>query len=280
MAHMTRRNWGCLAIMVLVCYVVASGIWQNVERWHLDARLQRQLTTPCRDCFLVNIGGFLNWSETHGIYVVYDRTMTKVSENGDLSSPKGVWLRPELSQSRLEVVQRLRVEDRFYELQDNTVCWVTKHKGDVQVTIQPLNVEHFVEDFADFVEGYCQTQTQRPQNKTFSSESATFKTLSLARGNVVVAYSALHNTWILSKNVFSENEMMVQPSPIPSKMPTLRIGGVDHPLKENMLYTLTKHNGDVRIDGEPFELFNLLIGLESFICRSYRSQKTETPDNP
>lgn len=270
MAHMTRRNWGCLAIMVLVCYVVASGIWQNVERWRLDARLQRQLTTPCRDRFLVNIGGFLNWSETHGIYVVYDRTMTKVSENGDLSSPKGVWLRPELSQSRLEVVQRLRVEDRFYELQDNTVCWVTKHKGDVQVTIQPLNVEHFVEDFADFVEGYCQTQTQRPQNKTFSSESDTVKTLSLAGGNVVVAYSAPHNTWILSKDVFSENEMMVQPSPIPSKMPTLRIGGVDHPLKENMLYTFTKYNGDVRIDGEPFELFSLLIALESVICESYQ----------
>ncbi len=274
---MSGRNLWSLAITALVVYVVASGIWQNVERRRREMRLRQQLT-PSYSCFLTNVDGYLTCLETHGIYIVYDRTMTEVSKNGNLSSPKGVWLRPEIAESRLKVVPYLRVEDRTYELKNNTICWMTKHKGIVQMTVRPFHVEHFVEDFADFVEGYCQTQRQCSQSNTFSTERNTFKKLSLAGGNIIVAYSALHNIWILSKGVFSEDEIMVQPSPMSSEMLTVRIAGVEYPLKENMLYMLTNHNGEVRIDEEPFELFNLLIRIESSIYQSCHSQKTETTE--
>lgn len=251
-------------IIIFVSCVIAVGIWQSIDHRMQEERLRSQLT-PTRT-FFPNCGGMVDWSESRGIYVIYDCTLEEKLEDGSIRVPTNAGLIPALT--RLDV-PRLRVGERFYDVPDNTVCWLTTHRGMAQVTIQPFEPVRLLEDFIAYLETSYQLQgatnamTQRGVADTKAPETDDWLcAIPVGSNGAMIAYFTEYGSCIVYDGSFDRGLATIVPAETPSTMPTLRVGGKSLALERNVIYWLTKPGDAIQVETKPFEMGCLLRNLD------------------
>lgn len=279
-------------LFFILATVVGCFIWQRVM-YRLKERAVESQQVP--HCFRVLArGACMDFSDVRRFYVIYDPTFEEKRQDGTRRLPVGAGVIPGM---RFKERSMLRVENRDYPVLENTVYWLSKHKGATQITIRPLNVAHFLEDFVAFsVLGAsppsCETSGSKslevretrvflpqpnmcsdkfifPEDAEDYETHVIFRTFSIENENWQILYSEDTNIWIMNDDAFDLREVVLMPSETHSKLPQLSICDNHIPLERNTLYWVTKEEGRLRLETDSFSLGDFLFKLNLLIAGNY-----------